>query len=134
MRTSEGSDVLTLYGIPNCDTCRKARRWLSEHSVEYRFHDLRVDGLERATLERWVDHAGWKKLLNTRSTTWRNIPAAARENLDRAKALTLLLENPTLVKRPVVVFGARTLVGFDANIYTSSLNRKLCNIRSLNEL
>lgn len=109
--------MLTIYGIPNCDTCRKARKWLETNSVEHRFHDLRVDGLEKATLERWAQSAGWQKLLNTRSTTWRGLPETDRQNLKEKRALELMLELPTLVKRPVAEVGDILLVGFSADRY-----------------
>ncbi len=109
--------MLTVYGIRSCDTCRAARRWLDEHGVEHRFHDLRMDGLDRGTLERWSERLGWEKLLNRRSLTWRRIPEADREGLDRERAVALMLENPTLVKRPVLERDALVATGFSPDGY-----------------
>ena len=109
--------MLTLYGIPNCDTCRKARKWLDAHSVDYRFHDLRAAGLDRSTVESWAAKLDWQTLLNTRSTTWRGIPDARKKDLTTDKAMTLMLENPTLVKRPVAERTGEILVGFAADRY-----------------
>jgi Spx/MgsR family transcriptional regulator len=109
--------MLTLYGIPNCDTCRKARKWLEAHSLSYRFHDLRADGLDEQTLRRWLRHADWKKVLNTRSTTWRKIPPAEKDDLDQARAIALMLANPTLVKRPVLEADGAITIGFSPDRY-----------------
>lgn len=109
--------MLTVYGIPNCDSCRKARKWLDAQSVAHRFHDLRADGLDRKTLDRWLQHADWRALLNTRSATWRAIPAAGKEDLDEARAIALMLDNPTLVKRPVLVARDAIEIGFSAERY-----------------
>ena len=109
--------MLTLYGIPNCDTCRKARRFLEQEGVDYRFHDLRADGLDRATVERWVAAAGVDALLNRRSTTWRQLPAGDRDQLTESAAIELMLAHPTLVKRPVAEKGKIVRVGFNADVY-----------------
>ena len=110
--------MTTLYGIKNCDTVRKARRWLDGHAVDYRFHDLREDGLTRTRLNAWVGDLGWETLLNRRSTTWRQLPAAQREALDRATAMDLMLEHPALIKRPVLEIGKRHYVGFSEGHYS----------------
>jgi Spx/MgsR family transcriptional regulator len=104
--------VLKLYGIPNCDACRKARKLLDANSVNYRFHDFRADGLERTLLGRWTESVGWQKLLNTRSTTWRELPESARKDLNETRALELILQHPTLIKRPVLEKGNDIFVGF----------------------
>lgn len=114
--------MLTIYGIPNCDSCRKARQWLERQSLDYNFHDLRVDGLNKTTLARWAKNVAWKKLLNTRSTTWRNIPAAQRDGMDESRALALMLEHPTLVKRPVLETDNVIEVGFSAERYRQLLS------------
>jgi arsenate reductase len=114
--------VLTIYGIPNCDTCKKARKWLEANSVEHRFHDLRVDGLERATLTRWGRSAGWQKLLNTRSITWRGLPEAARQDINEHRPRELMLENPTLIKRPVLETKKDVLMGFSSAGYAKQLS------------
>ena len=109
--------MLTIYGIPNCDSCRKARRRLDARDVHYRFHDLRVDGIDRDTLERWAKVVGWKTLLNTRSATWRGLPAGTKKDVDSRNAVELMLEHPTLVKRPVAVGGGKVIVGWSEAEY-----------------
>ena len=107
--------MLTVYGIKNCDTCRKALKWLSAEGIEHTFHDFRVDGLDPANVARWADAAGWEKLLNRRGTTWRNLPEADKGGLDAASAQVLMAGNPTLIKRPVFETGGKVLVGFSAD-------------------
>ena len=109
--------MLTIYGIPGCDSCRKARRWLDEHAVEYRFHDLRADGIARDDIRRWLGHTPWERLLNTRSTTWRSRPVKSRTDLDEAGALALMLAHPTLIKRPVAESPTGMEIGFDEDRY-----------------
>lgn len=104
--------MITVYGLKNCDTCRAARKWLDGRGMTHRFHDLRADGLERRTVADWVNELGHEALLNTRGTTWRGLPATARENVDAAKATRLMHEHPALIKRPVFDLGTRRLVGF----------------------
>ena len=104
--------MITLYGIKNCDTCRKARKWLGAEGIAHRYHDFREDGLDAKDLKSWISAVGWETLLNTRGTTWRNLPNADRENLTPEKAAALMLANPTLIKRPVFDAGGRYFVGF----------------------
>lgn len=106
--------MITLYGIRNCDTCRKAWKWLEDQGVDYRFHDLRRDGVDRATIDQWMDAVGDLLLVNRKGRTWRELPPERRAGLDDAALRALLAEQPTLVKRPVVAWpdGAIT-VGFD---------------------
>ena len=87
----------TLYGISKCDSVRKARRWLDAHHVDYRFHDVRKDGLERNTLHGWITELGWENLLNRRGTTWRNLPEALREGIDARTAEAVMLEHPASI-------------------------------------
>lgn len=93
--------MLVVYGIKSCDTCRRALKFLDKRGIEHRFHDVRDDGLSIQMLERWADEIEWDKLVNRKSLTWRKIPEADRDGLTRSRALALLLENPTLLKRPV---------------------------------
>jgi arsenate reductase (glutaredoxin) len=109
--------MITLYGIKNCDTVKKARVWLEQHHVTYRFHDLRDDGLDAARLKGWIKTAGWETLLNTRSTTWRQLPDADKHDLDATRAAELMLAHPTLIKRPVLENGTEVTVGFSAVTY-----------------
>lgn len=107
-----------LYGIKNCDTVKKARKWLEAHGVDYRFHDFRADGLDEARLRGWVIELGWETLVNRRGTTWRQLPAEVRESIDEASAIALMLGNPALIKRPVLDLGERRVVGFSDQAYT----------------
>ncbi|WP_340115850.1 arsenate reductase [Pelagibius sp. 7325] len=104
--------MIVIYGLKNCDSCRKAVKLLEAGGRPFRFHDLRADGLPRERLGSWLAAAGWEVLLNRRSTTWRDLPEAEKAGLDAAKAARLLERHPTLVKRPVVEAGDRLLVGF----------------------
>ncbi len=113
--------MITLYGIKNCDTVKKARAWLDAQSMEYRFHDFRKDGLDSDVLEQWEAALGWEALLNTRGTTWRKLDESQREGVDRAKAVALMLAQPSLIKRPVVESGTKTLIGFNAETYAKEL-------------
>lgn len=104
--------MLTVYGLKNCDTCRKAREWLKQNGRAHRFHDVRADGLDEAMLRAWVAELGYAALLNTRGTTWRGLPEAERRDVDEAAAVRLMLQHPALIKRPVLDTGRRRLVGF----------------------
>lgn len=107
--------ALTLYGIPNCDTVKKARRWLDDRGVAYRFHDFRKDGLDPAKLQDWIDSLGWEKLLNKSGTTFRKLPDAQKEGLDAASAKALMLDQPAMIRRPVVEGAGDPIVGFSAD-------------------
>lgn len=112
-----GGKLPTVYGIKSCDTCRKARQWLDARGIEYRVHDLRDDGLDIQTLERWVDRIGWEELLNTKSLTWRKIPEVDRAGMTRDRALSVMLDHPTVVKRPVLEYGQSVDVGYSPTRY-----------------
>ena len=106
--------TMILYGISNCDTVKKARRWLDERGVAYRFHDVRKDGLDAERLQGWIDALGWDKLLNKAGTTFRKLPDAQKEGLDAAAAKALMLDQPAMIRRPVVEAGGTISVGFSA--------------------
>ena len=108
-----------LYGIPNCDTMKKARTWLEAQRVDYEFHDYKKSGIERARLESWVKSTGWEVLLNRAGTTFRKLPDAAKANLTEAKAIKLMLEQPSMIKRPVLERGKTLLVGFSPEKYAA---------------
>lgn len=110
--------MLTIYGIPNCDTCRNAIRWLDANDIEYRFHDFRNNGLEIQMLERWASIIDWKKLVNRRSLTWRNLPGPVRDDMTKTAAMAAMLEQPTLVKRPVLESERFIAVGFTPEQYS----------------
>ena len=109
--------TVTVYGIKNCDTMKKARSWLEEHDVAYDFHDYKASGIDRAHLEKWTQDAGWETVLNRAGTTFRKLPDNARENLDREKAIALMLEQPSMIKRPVIEADGKLLVGFKPDLY-----------------
>lgn len=116
--------VLTVYGIRSCDTCRRAIAWLDANAVEYRFHDLREDGIDRPVVARWEERVGWETLLNRRSLTWRKLDAAERTDLGSDKAISLMLEYPTLVKRPVIEAERFTAVGFSEKRLADYLSKQ----------
>jgi Spx/MgsR family transcriptional regulator len=114
--------AVTIYGISNCDQVRKTLGWLRENGIEHRFHDFRVDGIERVMLERWCTHLPWNSLLNRRGLTWRSLPEPARtEVVDQTSAIELMLAHPTLIKRPVVEVADRLLLGFSAERLAAAL-------------
>ena len=104
--------MLTIYGIPNCDSCKKAHNSLDAAGVDYRFHDVRLDGIDRADIERWLAAIDWRLLLNTRSTTGRGLDNAQKNDVDQSQAVELMLKHPTLIKRPVIQSGSEVVVGF----------------------
>ncbi|HNP63890.1 MAG TPA: arsenate reductase [Woeseiaceae bacterium] len=115
--------MLTVYGIKSCDTCRKARTYLAQHDIDFRFHDVRDDGLDIQMLERWSARIDWTKLLNKQSLTWRKIPEVDRSDMSESKAFALMIENPTLVKRPVLEADEFFAVGFSEARFGEFLKR-----------
>ena len=121
--------TITMYGIKNCDTIKKARAWLDARGVAYQFHDYKTAGLDRNQLEDWTREVGWEPLVNRAGTTFRKLADADKTNLDEPKALALMLANPSLVKRPVLAIGSgaksrRLLVGFSPDAYADALASK----------
>ena len=110
-----------LFGIPNCDTVRKARKWLDAEGVAYVFHDYKKEGADSQKLAVWADAVGWEKLLNTRGTTFRKLPPSDKEEIDQAKAIALMTLYPSTIKRPVVEHAAGLLVGFDEVTWAEAL-------------
>lgn len=104
--------TITLYGIPNCDTVKKARDWLTRHGVAYAFHDYKKLGIDRAKLAEWVETLGWEVVLNRAGTTFRKLPETERSDLGADKAIALMIAQPSLIKRPVVEYPGGLLVGF----------------------
>jgi Spx/MgsR family transcriptional regulator len=104
--------TLTLHGIPNCDTVKKARAWLDARGVAYAFHDYKKLGVDAATLDRWADALGWEPLLNRAGTTFKKLPDAEKTGIDRAEAIALMIANPSMIRRPVVEGDGKLLVGF----------------------
>nr|WP_255587104.1 ArsC family reductase [Hephaestia mangrovi] len=109
-----------MYGIPNCDTIKRARAWLDAHGVAYDFHDYKKAGIDRARLESWVAELGWEVLLNRAGTTFRKLPETERSDLDAGKAIALMLAQPSMIKRPVLDIGDRRIVGFKPEIYEAA--------------
>ena len=110
---------VTLYGIKNCDTMKKARAWLDAHKVAYTFHDYKSEGVARADLERWEGLVGWEVLLNRAGTTFRALPEEKKAGLTAKKAIALMLEQPSMIKRPVLAIGGRVLTGFKPELYAA---------------
>jgi len=102
----------TIYGIKACDTMKKARTWLDQHGVKYQFHDYKVSGIDREHLEAWCKKAGWETVLNRAGTTFRKLPDEQKVDLNERKAIALMLEQPSMIKRPVLEKGAKLLIGF----------------------
>jgi Spx/MgsR family transcriptional regulator len=111
----------TLYGIKNCDTMKKARAWLDAKGVPYAFHDYKAEGIDRPRLEAWARAVGWETLLNRAGTTFRKLPEADKADLDERKALALMLDQPSMIKRPVLDLDGRLLVGFKPDYYAESM-------------
>lgn len=113
--------MFVLYGIKACDTCKKARTWLEQNRIEYRFHDFRADGLSENQLQTFIDGLGWEKLLNKVSTSWRQLTPEQQADLTETKAMQLMLEMPTLIKRPILDMGSELLLGFKPEFYQGKL-------------
>ena len=109
--------AVTIYGIKNCDTMKKARAWLDARGVAYAFHDYKAEGIDRVRLEAWARDVGWETLLNRVGTTFRNLPEKDREGLNEQKAIALMLDQPSMIKRPVLDIGGRLHVGFKPDQY-----------------
>jgi len=114
--------MITLYGIKNCDCIKKARKWLDENRREYRFHDVRINGIKTETIAIWIDQIGWDRVLNKRSTSWRNLDNAVQQAVNAENVTSLLQENPTLIKRPVLDVNGIISVGFNIDAYRRIFN------------
>jgi arsenate reductase (glutaredoxin) len=115
--------TVTIYGIKNCDTMKKARAWLESHGVAYAFHDYKIAGIDRKRLEQWSKQVGWETLLNRAGTTFRKLPDASKQGLDAAKAMALMLAEPSMIKRPVLdLGGGKLLVGFKPDDYSAAIS------------
>ena len=109
--------MTTLYGIPNCDTMKKARKWLADNGVEYEFHDYKKLGIEKKKLAEWIKAVGWETLLNRRGMMWRKVPDDVKANIDEKSAIGLMLETPSIIKRPVLEANGKITVGFKPETY-----------------
>lgn len=117
--------MLTLYGIKSCDSCRKARKFLTEKGVEFRFHDLRDEGLDAAMLQRWAHSVDWETLLNRKSLSWRKIPEVDRSGLNQQRAFSLIIDRPTLLKRPILESEDFLTVGYSEDRFAELLADRL---------
>jgi arsenate reductase (glutaredoxin) len=115
------TNSITIYGIKNCDTMKKARAWLEAHGVKHAFHDYKADGIAEAVLKAWVHALGWEVLLNRAGLTFRNLPDADKAGLNEAKAIALMLAQPSMIKRPVLVASGQLIVGFKPEVYAAAL-------------
>ncbi|HER34555.1 MAG: arsenate reductase [Halothiobacillaceae bacterium] len=113
--------MITVYGIPNCDSVKKARAWLDLKGLDYAFHDFRKSGVPTAPLDEWLARFGWETVINRRGTSWRRLPAETRETMDAATARRAILANPSLIKRPVVEHDGGTLIGFSTTDWQEAL-------------
>jgi arsenate reductase len=112
--------TVTMYGIKNCDTIKKARTWLDGRGVAYSFHDYKSIGIDESRLRRWSGEIGWERLLNRGGTTFRKLPDADKENIDEAKAIGLMVDQPSMIRRPVLEADGQLLVGFDPDRYAAT--------------
>ena len=113
--------MVIVYGIPNCDTMKKARKWLNDNGIEYRFHDYKKQGLDETLLRTWVDDIGWETLMNRRGTTWRKLPEAVRDRIDEDTAIRVMLKNPSIIRRPVLESDGHHHIGFSEQAYQELL-------------
>jgi Spx/MgsR family transcriptional regulator len=116
--------MIIMYGIKNCDTIKKARKYLEAKEIEYRFHDFRTDGVNEIQLRSWVSELGWDKLLNKRSTTWRKLPDETKQNINELLALVVMEDQPTIIKRPVLEMANQVMVGFSEKLYDEIFTQK----------
>ncbi|MBN6069366.1 ArsC family reductase [Aggregatibacter actinomycetemcomitans] len=114
--------MIIVYGIKNCDTVKKALKWLADHHIEHKLHDYRVDGLDKAFLQLAEAQFGWENLVNKRSTTWRNLDEQIKKTLSKSTALSVLADNPTLIKRPIILQEGKALIGFSEKEYQAAFN------------
>jgi arsenate reductase (glutaredoxin) len=123
-RTRGTALSITIYGIKNCDTMKKARAWLDGHGVAYDFHDYKTAGIAKDKLKQWSDEVGWETLLNRAGTTFKKLPDADKEGLNERKALALMAAQPSMIKRPVLDLGGKLLVGFKEDVYAKEVKSR----------
>jgi Spx/MgsR family transcriptional regulator len=122
--------AVTIYGIKNCDTMKKARAWLDSHGVAYSFHDYKSEGIPKEKLKDWCDELGWETLLNRAGTTFRKLPEKDRQELNQGKAVALMFAQPSMIKRPVLDLEGKLLVGFKPEIYAREVAKSQPSRRS----
>ena len=116
--------MITLYGIPSCDTMKKARQWLANHDIDYVFHDYKKSGVPEKELKQWVKQLGWESLLNRNGTTWRKLDELLKKNINQTNVIKLMLENPSIIKRPVLDMNGQLLIGFSDETYQKIFEKK----------
>lgn len=114
--------MIIMYGIRNCDTIKKARKWLEAHKLDYRFHDYRKEGVSEELIKGWSKELGFEVLLNKRGTTWRKLPENIKDGINEASAIQVMLDNPSIIKRPLLDTGSKKLVGFVEEEYQKLIN------------
>jgi len=113
--------MITLYGIPNCDTMKKARKWLDTNKIDYQFHDYKKAGVPEKQLKQWIKQLGWEILLNKRGTTWRKLDESIKDSVDEKTAIQIMLDNPSIIKRPVIDIHGEIMAGFSEQNYKTAL-------------
>lgn len=114
--------MTVMYGIPNCDSIKKARKWLDANNIEYSFHNYKKDGVSKELVRGWSKELGFENLLNRRGTTWRKLPEDTKDNINEASAIQIMLENPSIIKRPLLDTGSKKLLGFSEEQYQKLFN------------
>tara|TARA_R110001583_G_scaffold146299_1_gene298318 strand:- start:1103 stop:1456 length:354 start_codon:yes stop_codon:yes gene_type:complete len=115
--------MITMYGIKNCDTIKKARSWLDNAAIDFTFHDYKKDGLSATLVDQWLNELGWEALINKRGTTWRALPEPLKTQMDRTSARQVMLDNPSIIKRPLLDTGNQKILGFKPGDYESLFNQ-----------
>ena len=113
---------MIIYGISNCDTVKKAKNWLDKHNIDYQFHDFRKQGLDKKIIDGWLKTVAWDKILNKRSTSWRNLDPSIQQTINESNVVDLLIDNPTLIKRPVMDVNDTITIGFNSDTYEGIFN------------
>lgn len=114
--------MIILYGIKNCDTIKKTKKWLNDNGIDYQFHDYRKDGINEKLLSQWCKELSWESLLNKRGTTWRKLPEDTKNAMNQSKAIKIMLDQPAIIKRPVLDMGDQRIVGYSEDTYASLFN------------
>jgi len=114
-------NVPVMYGIPNCDTIKKARKWLTQHNIKYQFHDYKKLGTDEQQLQNWLQELGWEQLINKRGTTWRKLDESIKSSMDNEAAIQVMQDNPSIIKRPLLILKDQKILGFNENTYTQEL-------------
>lgn len=109
--------MIKMYGIPNCDSIKKAKKWLTDNAIDYEFHDYKKLGVPEKELNKWIKQAGWEIVLNKHGTTWRKLDGSTKESIDKQSAIQLMLDNPSIIKRPILDVKGKITVGFSPDIY-----------------